>query len=91
MVELKKCPCCGGKAEFMLRSGKDGYPDGYIYIECQKCHVRTDYIYNRHTHYKLDNFKLGPNPLTGIFMCDEPDEDGREKLAKVWNKRIDNN
>lgn len=68
---LDYCPFCGGKGEYM-------YDDGMMYIECQKCHAKTDYCFLR---LDYTDRALG---FKKFVRCGE-------RCAELWNLRCSNN
>lgn len=81
-MNLKKCPLCGGKA-MLFHTDMDNYKKDHFkvwwYIECSKCHVKTDkystdYVFTDDGDIRISSFT-----------------DGRKSIIKYWNKRgIDN-
>lgn len=72
MLELKKCPFCGGEAEIRF-SGSEYYGErwkGYIVAACTCCRASV-----RGSYYQ------------GPVIEDLEDTVGAEKVAKAWNNR----
>lgn len=77
MEELKRCPFCGGKAEFFIDDGLPVYITKSIEvgIRCSKCYALIPGNY----------FK------TDVFVDDNGDvksiSDGEKEAIEAWNKR----
>ena len=56
MSELKRCPFCGGEAEFVRDiERKDVFQSSdYVYVRCKECHAQTLRIYYSAEFHKLD-------------------------------------
>ena len=74
-MELKRCPFCGGKADFGVDAGSYGYYSATRWIECQndKCAVKP-----RTPSKRLEEWKQG----VGSYRVD-PDLE----LSAGWNTR----
>ena len=73
-IELKSCPCCGGRAEPV-----NGTDRGYI--RCNACGLRTDEYIDEHKPYKTDGV------FWGIPKDYDFGEKGIVKAVNVWNAR----
>ena len=65
--ELKPCPFCGSEAKMWFKPG-----DNEFYVECRKCHVRTD----------------GMCMNTHAEDAPEAMIDCMEMSASDWNRRV---
>ena len=79
MAELKPCPFCGGKAEFITKTNNSSstYVGISFAIECSKCHAR---------HPEANEIvKFGISNNGEIVTID----DGRGKAIEAWNRRAE--
>ena len=55
-IKLKRCPFCGGEAEFVRDTErKDIFQSSdYVYVRCKECHAQTSKIYYSAEFHKLD-------------------------------------
>ena len=80
MVELEKCPFCGGKAE--IKKGQDIYD---TYIVCIACGCRTETFneYFNVREYAVEQMILGKvDSVCGIIS-----NATIEKAIRAWNRR----
>lgn len=75
-IELKRCPCCSGEAEF--RNARF-FIDKGIYVKCKVCGLRTEVIPVDHPVLKYDG---GLDESTRYT-----EEQAVEKSAEIWNRR----
>ena len=80
MVELKPCPFCGGKANFLIKTYMErGVTRGYTFgIYCTKCDItlpKTNYIIE---------FEMSSDDGKLKVTTDE-----RPQAIEAWNRRID--
>lgn len=81
MVELKPCPFCGGKANFLIKTYMErGITRGYTFgIYCTKCDIalpKTNYIIE---------FEMSSDDGELKVTTDE-----RPQAIEAWNRRADN-
>jgi len=59
--ELKKCPCCGGKAE--VYEDYDYFSNPIYYIRCDECGLQTQVSYFKNEHEMINtwNKRVGDN------------------------------
>ena len=81
MVELKPCPFCGGKANFLIKTHMErGVTRGYTFgIYCTKCDItlpKTNYIIE---------FEMSSDDGELKVTTDE-----RPQAIETWNRRADN-
>ena len=76
-IELKRCPCCGGEAEF--RNARILLDKG-IYVKCKDCGLRTEVIMVDHPVLKYG----GLDESTRYT-----EEQAVEKSPEIWNRRED--
>lgn len=79
MLEIKRCPFCGGKAEFLTKSNTSSHTDvGFEFvIRCAECKIESSRTCRVHFHLNND----------GEI---KPTTDQRNKAIDFWNKRAEN-
>ena len=75
MVELKKCPFCGGEARLSIK--EDGRWGRVWYVRCSKCYARTD------GYREPAELSECVNPYKKITET-------VDNAVELWNKRADN-
>ena len=80
MIELKRCPFCGGEAKFFTKAYiSEGVTRGWEFgIFCTRCNVITPI-----TNYELE-IQLGDDGEIKTLV------DDRAKAASDWNRRANN-
>ena len=74
MVELKKCPFCGGEARLSIKT--DGRWGRVWYVRCSKCNARADGYYE-------------PTELSECAKPHEKIAETIDNAVELWNKRAD--
>lgn len=75
--DLKSCPCCGGKAEYMIGEAEvfsKGFINQPVFVRCGTCDLKTHVC---STQYRID--------MTNGSL--EILNDGVAAATKAWNKR----
>ena len=80
MTELKPCPFCGGKAEFIDTDARYARQSCFVYfkIKCKKCLTEPQGAFG------YIAFNLRANGEFNVWHDDRPDA-----IAK-WNRRVEN-